>query len=51
MFGTFAYNGQVNNANKFLNLVPVGVMWGNDPDDTTNTTNPFPPTETKVNPN
>ena len=44
VFGTFAYNGQVNNPNKFLNLVPVGVMWGNDPDDTTNTTNPFPPT-------
>ena len=50
VFGTFVYNGQVNNPNKFLNLVPVGVMWGNDPDDTTNTTNPFPPTETKVNP-
>ena len=50
VFGTFAYNGQVNNPNKFLNLVPIGVMWGNDPNDTTNTTNPFPPTETKVNP-
>ncbi|HEU4693928.1 MAG TPA: hypothetical protein VFS23_36435 [Vicinamibacterales bacterium] len=50
VFGTFAYNGQVNNSNKFLNLVPVGVMWGNDPDDTTNTTNPFPPTQTVVNP-
>jgi hypothetical protein len=34
VFGTFAYNGQVNNPNKFLNLVPVGVMWGNDPTDT-----------------
>ena len=51
VFGTFAYNGRVNNANKFLNLVPVGVMWGNDPGDTTNTTSPFPPTETRVNPN
>ena len=40
----------MNNPNKFLNLVPVGVMWGNDPNDTTNTTNPFPPTETKINP-
>lgn len=50
VFGTFAYNGQVNNANKFLNLVPVGVMWGNDPGNTTNTTNPFPPTQTKPNP-
>jgi hypothetical protein len=49
VFGTFAYNGQVNNPNKFLNLVPVGVMWGNDPTDTTNTTDPFPPTGTKVN--
>ena len=51
VFGTFVYNGQLKNANKFLNLVPVGVMWGNDPNDTTNTTNPFPPTQTKVNPN
>lgn len=50
VFGSFAYNGQVNNPNKFLNLVPIGVMWGNDPDDTTNTTNPFPPTKTIVNP-
>lgn len=50
VFGSFAYNGQVNNPNKFLNLVPIGVMWGNDPKDTTNTTNPFPPTETRVNP-
>lgn len=50
VFGSFAYNGQVNNPNKFLNLVPIGVMWGNDPEDTTNTTNPFPPTKTIVNP-
>lgn len=50
VFGTFAYNGQVNNPNKFLNLVPVGITWGNDPQNTVNTTNPFPPTETKVNP-
>lgn len=50
VFGSFAYNGQVNNANKFLNLVPIGLMWGNDPKDTTNTTNPFPPTKTIVNP-
>ncbi len=50
VFGTFAYNGQVNNPNKFLNLVPVGIMWGNDPENTVNATDPFPPTETKVNP-
>ncbi len=50
VFGTFVYNGQLNHANKFMNLVPVGVQWGNDPTDKTNTTNPFPVTETKVNP-
>lgn len=49
VFGTFAYNGQVNNPNKFMNLVPVGLMWGNDPDNRENKTTPFPPTETIVN--
>lgn len=49
VFGTFVYNGKVNNANKFMNLVPVGLMWGNDPDNKTNKTNPFPPTKTMVN--
>ena len=50
VFGTFVYNGQLNQENKFMNLVPIGLMWGNDPDDKTNTTDPFPPTQTKVNP-
>lgn len=50
VFGTFVYNGQLNQPNKFMNLVPVGLMWGNDPQDRTNTTNPYPFTETKVNP-
>jgi hypothetical protein len=50
VFGTFVYNGQLNQSNKFMNLVPVGLQWGDDPQDRTNTTNPFPPTETKVNP-
>jgi hypothetical protein len=45
------YNGQLNQPNKFMNLVPLGLMWGNDPQDRTNTTDPFPPTETKINPN
>ncbi|WP_224242559.1 hypothetical protein [Hyalangium gracile] len=49
VFGTFAYNGQVNNPNKFLNLVPVGIMWGNDPENTVNATTPFPPTQTRIN--
>lgn len=50
VFGTFVYNGQLNHPNKFMNLVPAGLMWGNDPEDRTNTTNPFPPTKTEVNP-
>jgi hypothetical protein len=50
VFGTFVYNGALNKPNKFMNLVPVGLMWGNDPEDRTNKTDPFPPTKTKVNP-
>jgi hypothetical protein len=49
VFGTFVYNGQLNKPNKFMNLVPVGLMWGNDPENRVNTTNPFPPTQTIVN--
>jgi len=51
VFGTFCYNGQLNNDNKFMNLVPVGLMWGNDPENKINKTNPFPPTKTMVNKN
>ena len=50
VFGTFVYNGKLNHPNKFMNLVAAGLMWGNDPQDRTNTTDPFPPTKTKVNP-
>ena len=50
ILGTFAYNGQLGNENKFENLVPVGLMWGNDPDNRTNKTTPFPPVKTEVNP-
>lgn len=50
VFGTFVYNGQLKNANKFMNLVPLGLMWGNDPENRINKTNPFPPTKTEVNP-
>ena len=49
VFGTFCYNGQLNKENKFMNLVPVGLMWGNDPENKINTTNPFPPVKTVVN--
>ncbi|GFZ87786.1 hypothetical protein RLOatenuis_7810 [Rickettsiales bacterium] len=30
--GTFVYNGKLNKENRRDNLVPVGLMWGNDPD-------------------
>jgi hypothetical protein len=50
VFGTFVYNGQLKHENKFMNLVPVGLMWGNDPQDTTNTTTPFPALQTQPNP-
>ena len=48
VFGTLAYNGAVNNKeSQFLNLVPLGIMWGNDPDNTENKVNPFPPKPVK----
>jgi hypothetical protein len=50
VFGTFVYNGQLNRPNKFMNLVPIGLTWGNDPNNKVNATNPFPTTETKPNP-
>lgn len=49
VFGTFCYNGQLNNKNKFMNLVPVGLMWGNDPDNQENLAVTYPVTSTKVN--
>ena len=49
VFGTFVYNGQLNQPNKFMNLVPAGLMWGNDPENRINKTNPFPPLKTEVN--
>lgn len=49
VFGTFCYNGELNKENKFMNLVPVGLMWGNDPENRINKTTPFPPVKTEVN--
>jgi hypothetical protein len=49
LFGTFAYNGTLGNENRWDNLVPVGLMWGNDPDVTLSMNNPTP-TETRTNP-
>ena len=32
VFGTYQYNGALNNQNPWLNLVPVGLQWGNNPE-------------------
>lgn len=53
IFGTFQYNGALANAEPWYNLVPVGLMWGNDPDYAENIQNiplldangKFPPTQ------
>jgi hypothetical protein len=42
IFGTFQYNGTLNHKNHWLNLVPVGLMWGNDPENDVNASNPTP---------
>ena len=50
VMGTFQYNGQLKNAKLWNNLVPVGLMWGNDPTITDNAyTNPLP-AKTRINP-
>ena len=49
VFGTFCYNGKLNNKNKFMNLVPVGLTWGNDPENKVNKTSPYPVTSTFIN--
>jgi hypothetical protein len=49
IFGNFQYNGKMNKADKWENLVPVGLMWGEDPNDTTNFSN-AKPTRTIINP-
>jgi hypothetical protein len=32
VFGTYVYNGALNRSSPWFNLVPLGLMWGNDPD-------------------
>jgi hypothetical protein len=49
VFGTFQYNGNLNQANRWHNLVPVGLQWGNDPEITDNDANPQP-VRTRRNP-
>ncbi|MHC6224042.1 hypothetical protein ACYU03_04580 [Pseudomonas sp. X10] len=49
IFGTFQYNGAKTGKPGWDNLVPVGIMWGNDPQVTSDEfTNPQP-TVTKIN--
>ena len=50
VFCNFQYNGQLNNSDKWNNLIPVGVMWGNDPTNNVNQSNPNP-TVTIINTN
>ncbi|HEX7815954.1 MAG TPA: hypothetical protein VF436_12560, partial [Dyella sp.] len=50
IFGTFQYNGAKTGKPGWDNLVPVGVMWGNDPEDTGDTYTNKQPTVTKINP-
>ncbi len=52
VFGTYTYNGRLDNENKWDNLVPVGLMWGNDPDARTSefNTTPNPQQGTLTNP-
>lgn len=32
VFGTYCYNGNLSSKNRWENLVPVGLQWGNDPE-------------------
>jgi hypothetical protein len=49
VFGNFQFNGQL--AGKaWENLTPVGIMWGQDPDNNTNPPAPFPLVKTPINP-
>ncbi|GLQ90705.1 hypothetical protein [Dyella flagellata] len=50
IFGTFQYNGAITGKPGWDNLVPVGVMWGNDPENTKNDYTNKQPTVTKINP-
>ena len=42
VFGNFQYNGKMGRSGKWKNLVPVGVMWDEDPQDTINQSNAAP---------
>jgi hypothetical protein len=48
VFGTYCYNGMLANPNRWYNLVPVGIQWGNDPQLSDGNVNPQP-IRTEVN--
>lgn len=53
VFGNFCYNGNLNNGkamkDRVMNLVPVGIQFGNDPGYKTNWINPYPALKTMIN--
>ncbi|MCB9047094.1 MAG: hypothetical protein H6550_13250 [Chitinophagales bacterium] len=49
VLGNFMYNGELNKPDPWDNLIPVGIMWGDDPENNTNASNPKP-TKTIINP-
>lgn len=50
VLGTFVYNGTLDNEMLWENLVPLGLQWGNDPENTENRITPYPALETFINP-
>ena len=49
LFGTFQYNGENAKAASWDNLVPVGIMWGNDPEDTQSSGGTWDGSKTPIN--
>ena len=49
-FGTFVYNGTLAQTNLWDNVVPVGLMWGNDPAVTSHEESNPKPVKTIINP-
>jgi hypothetical protein len=50
VFGTFVYNGALAKPNLWHNVVPVGLMWGNDPTVTSHAASNPAPVKTEINP-
>ena len=50
VFGTFIYNGALGRPNLWRNLVPLGLMWGNDPAVKSHMAGNGSPTATLTNP-